>query len=700
MPLIFRVALLATACVALSLLPEAASRIGDPDPYENLAAGSALSHERVMGHPRWVVRGPLLEEGSGLQTQRILFFAASNSWLHLDFGHDVEIAGLLLQAESEAQFVVEMPAGEGSWLTIWSAAPSIGPGLRTRQHEFGSPIRTRALRIRPREGSPLAQTALSGIRVYSSLPADWPRPEGTLAATYAGAFPWFSLEQVEIAKLAFAVCGALLIVALFFLDRRGGPVSLQRAAGAALTALALASSLGWWNFLQLSNENYHRTHRHFSDAYHYYMASKYAPEVGYTNLYRCMLAADAEDGFRSARLAMPQARNLTTNELVPTEEVLAEAELCTTRFAADRWASFKRDQAFFRTRLPPSHWLLLAQDHGYNASPVWTFVGQALGNLGPMSDLHFFLLTSLDTVLLVCMWTLVWTTFGARAGAIAMLFWATNLVGNDHMFSIGAFLRIDWLFLSVVGVCLLKREKPALAGFLLMWAAMSRIFPGFLLVGLGAKILVEAARRRSLVISPPHQRLITGAAAGLVSLMILSTVTGSGVGVWPEFARNTLKHRETVQLQNIGARALVAHIDQPQIRESPRVRIRDVEASYDRPAREILVIALTVLFLPLLLLAVRDEPDWVAAILGLTWLPFATDINNYYWSVTLLCGLLAILKPVVGLGFAALMLAFSGLGIAYPHSGLGLYTWASLALLLFFTGVAAVFAAQAFSPRE
>jgi hypothetical protein len=96
---------------------------------------------------------------------------------------------------------------------------------------------------------------------------------------------------------------------------------------------------------------------------------------------------------------------------------------------------------------------------------------------------------------------------------------------------------------------------------------------------------------------------------------------------------------------------------------------------------------LAILFLPLLLVAVRGQEDWVAAILGLTWLPFITDINNYYWSVTLLFGLLAVRRQLVGIGFAALILVFSSIALVYPHSGVGIYMWGSLALVLFFTAV-------------
>jgi hypothetical protein len=178
-----------------------------------------------------------------------------------------------------------------------------------------------------------------------------------------------------------------------------------------------------------------------------------------------------------------------------------------------------------------------------------------------------------------------------------------------------------------------------------------------------------------------------------VLLVSLSFVASGRATVWTEFIHNTSKHRETPKVQDMGMHSLVAHVDRTEIREQERVTTGDLEASYRSPGRRLMTGVLAVLFLPLLLVAVAGEEDWVAAILGITLLPFVTDISNYYWSVLLVFGFLLVRKEIIGLGFAALTVIFAALGLVYGYSGLGMATWAGLAMMLFFLWVSVLFAA-------
>ena len=64
----------------------------------------------------------------------------------------------------------------------------------------------------------------------------------------------------------------------------------------------------------------------------------------------------------------------------------------------------------------------------------------------------------------------------------------------------GAFLRQDWLAAVGVAVCLLKRKHFGLAGGLIAYATMVRVFPGGFLVGPTVVFL------RHLVERPVHRR--------------------------------------------------------------------------------------------------------------------------------------------------------------------------------------------------
>jgi hypothetical protein len=604
--------------------------------------------------------------------------------IRLDFGESTSIRAVWIQADPDHEYAFEAaPDGADGmvWSPIWRAPSLPGRGLRIREHVLTDAVAARSLRIRPAGGARGDVAAVGAVRVYSEVPDGWPAPPGVSPGSSPLTFPWLSVRGIEVAKVAVALAGALLLL-----------LSAPGSARPWLVIVALASFLGWWNFLQISDHDYRRNGRNYWDVYNYYVAAKYAPEIGYTNLYRCVLAADAEDGFRGLHASRVLSRDLETNRMVPTARILGEMDRCRERFADERWAGFKRDHAWFRARIPANHWLQLPQDHGYNASPAWTLLGGALANLGGMSERQFVLLASIDTLLLVLMWYAVWSAFGGYAACAAVLFWGTNLVAGNG-FTAGAFLRQGWLFLAVVGVCCLKRERRGIAGFLLAWSALLKIFPGFLIVGVALKAVAGMLGRHSLALSVGHRRFAAGVAAGLVAILGLSIFASGDPGVWGRFARNTAKHAATPQFQAVGVHALLLHIDRPDLREGPRVVAADLEASYRRSGPRILSAVLAVLFLPLLLRAVRGEEDWVAAILGLAWLPFVVGITNYYWSIFLLFGLLVVDRRAVGPAFALVLIPLSVLGLVYGVHGLGLFTWGSLVLVLFLLGVTVLYAA-------
>jgi hypothetical protein len=679
--------------IALVVLPELARIAARPDSPGNLAAQASLRSSNTVGVLSWLVRGSVAPEGTSWETARVVVLGDRVGRIQLDFGEPVEIAALALQADHDDEYQVRTSSDAARWTAVWQVPAASGSGLRTRHQELSRPVRARYLDLSnggetPGKTSP--ESVISAIRVYST-PLSEPGV-GLAGAAESAGFPWLGSRAIDVCKVVLGSLGAFLLVLLFVLDRRGSPDRRKRLAKQLLVAVTLVAALGWWDFFQLTGEKYGRVHRNYWDVYHYYLGSKYSNELGYTNLYRCHLAAEVDAGLVGVQLRRPATRDLSTNDLVRTPQVLDEGEQCRERFSSGRWEEFKRDHAWFRSKLPPAIWLHAAEDHGYNASPVFAVLGGMLANLAPMSDLAFVLWISIDTLLLVGMGWLVWSTFGWRASCAAGIFFTTNLVAGNH-FTGGAFLRQDWLFLSLAGVCCLKREKTALAGFLLVYAASLRIFPGFLLVGVALNALTDMLVRRSWVPTEAHRRLAIGALAGGIVLMALSFAVAGRTTVWNEFAANTAKHHRTPQVQNVGLRALVHHIDRADIRERPFVGIMEIKQSYSSPWRPQLAGLLALLFLPLLILAVAAERDWVAAILGITWLPFVTDINNYYWSLLMVFGLLLVRRPVIALGFAPITVVFAALGLGYGYRGLAMFTWSSLALLLFFLWVAILFAA-------
>jgi hypothetical protein len=453
-------------------------------------------------------------------------------------------------------------------------------------------------------------------------------------------------RSVETLKAVIAACAAALMFLDAALRRRGRSDRWRGPRDVGLAVLAVASALGFWNFLQLHYDHW----VHYSDTYHYFVGSKYFPELGYTRLYACAAVADAEAA--PERIAPDRTlRDLGTNRLLTMAEVLEGAAACRARFSAARWADFAGDIAWFRGKVPPARWAAMQRDHGYNPPPAWGLLGGSLANLGPAGDGRILALTLLDPLLLAVMWGCVAWAFGWRSLCAAVIFWGTNLFG-DFGWNGGSFLRQSWLASAVIGICCLRRSRPATGGFLLGVAALLRIFPGVILVALGLRALWSLRQGGS--IAPAHRRIAAGALAALGLIVPLSALHAGGVGAWGDFVENSRLHLATPLKNHVGLRTVLAFDA-----EAVDRRLRDGTASerYDawsaartaqferRRAAYWLAVAA---FVGLLAVSLRHRSDWVAAILGVGLIPIAFELTQYYYVILLVYGLSSRRWPAVG----------------------------------------------------
>ena len=206
---------------------------------------------------------------------------------------------------------------------------------------------------------------------------------------------WISAQTAFAAKLAIALAAAALLVANEALRRSGRDAVLRRTRDALLAALGIAGGLGWWHFAMVPLWN--NVHEH--DAFHYFLAARYFPELGYSQLYRCTLAADLDAGLDPG----PRIRDLDTNRLLPTTTQLDAARACKARFSSERWQAFTSDLDWFRARLTPREWQQIREDHGFNGSPVWLVAGGLLA-AAPGGARALPWLALVDSVLLLAMW--------------------------------------------------------------------------------------------------------------------------------------------------------------------------------------------------------------------------------------------------------------------------------------------------------
>jgi hypothetical protein len=238
----------------------------------------------------------------------------------------------------------------------------------------------------------------------------------------------------------------------------------------------------------------------------------------------------------------------------------------------------------------------MQRDHGYNPPPPWGVLGSRLANLGPAGDFQIRALASIDFALIALMWAGVGWAFGWRALCVAVIYWGTNLFGVFG-WNGGGFLRQMWLVSAIGGLCCLRRNHSAAAGALLTVSALLRIFPGVILVAVGIRAGWGMVRERRIALAPEHRRLLVGCLAAAGVIVPLSLLTYGGVRPWIEFVDNSRT--------DLGTPAFLAF-------------------------------------------AVRDQPDWVAGVLGIGLIPIAFELTNYYYAILLGYGLLCVRWKLAG----------------------------------------------------
>lgn len=293
---------------------------------------------------------------------------------------------------------------------------------------------------------------------------------------------------------------------------------------------------------------------HTADMFHYYIGPKYFKELGYDDQYNAVIVADTEQGNELARA--PFLTDLRTYQNTSREKVLGDANRIRNLFSDQRWTAFKDDIAFFKTltgspRSPGLFFLLM--DHGYNGSPVSTFILGTIANIVPVT--HLRPLAFLDVFLEVAMSALVFRTFGFEMGALFSVYFCVNVL-NPHDYISGSFLRYDWLFYLVVAVCLLERGRHAWSAFFLTLAAMIRIFPLALFFGIGV-IIVEHARATRTV-DKKHKRFVLAAGATAAALILVPAVSLGSITrqPWTEFSEKISLHDKGVYVNHLGLRGI------------------------------------------------------------------------------------------------------------------------------------------------
>jgi hypothetical protein len=550
--------------------------------------------------------------------------------LTIDLGVERTLRALMLQAEHDDVYLVEGSEDGASWTRLALAREVEGPGLRSRPMRLSRPAQVRLLRVSGSGGD--GRFALSGLSAWCQVPEQPPSPPVVVAGSWR--------DTIPAVQLALAVLGLLLFGQGLVLHKLGRPDALRRGRDTALAVLGVLAGLAWWNFGGFHSYGY--VHRW--EQFHYFLGAKYFAELDYTRLYTCVTVADLEEGL-DRQIGTRRVRDMETNRAGPAGTIAADPGRCTQHFTDARWTSFKSDVAWFRAQLPPEVWERIFLDHGYNAPPAWGMLGGTLTRHLPATDGSILALSLLDPALLILTGIAVVWAFGWRTLCVALLWWGTNRMAGFGWTG-GGLLRQDWLLLSVLGICLVRRGHAAGGGMALGYAALLRVFPGLIVVALILQAIARSLRARRVVLEREQLRLLLGVLTSVVVLLPLSAATSGGFAAWGAFVDNARANTRATGVNTVGLMSALCY--DPALRQATfvgttaaatederREAKRDLLTSR-RPVHWLLLAA----FLVLLARAVRDEKAWVSLALGVGLIPVGVFLASYYYSVLLIYGLL------------------------------------------------------------
>ncbi len=687
----------------------------------NLLAGRLPVGAGSHGDAAVATAGAVGPEGALWDSAVAVVLAAPEPRLTWDLGGEVEVRAFVLQADANDSYALSgsLAGREFERLGQLTAVPG-RHGLLMRPLSIAA-RRVRFLRIEPLAGD--GRYSLSELQAFCSMPSLWPPLPPVIDAPRT-IYTYWNDTTSRWWELALALAGLALLVGDQLWDHRrerNGRSAPARWRDRALAMAGLLAALTYFNFGFFHFGSY----IHGWDVFHYYTGAKYFRELGYERLYECVAVADAEEAVLRPRVEARKITNLRTNELEPARDILAHPRRCTSHFSAARWQDFRHDVAWFRDRETPERWGALSTDHGYNATPVWTLTGSLLAGSGPANDRQILLLTLLDPLYFLVLMAVAGWVFGWRGLAVALLVFATFFPCR-FFWTGGAFLRWDWLFYTVAAVACLRRERPLLGGLALGYAALLRIFPGFLAIGPLAGILAHAGPRmwRALASArtagrPPalratlrealaaeptrsHLRFLAGAALAVVLLVPASLAIG-GPDAYRGFIDNSRKHAGTPLTNNMGLRTVLTfradEVGRKLFDEGAADPWKAWKEARLRAWRNVsaLAAALALAFVAVLVRVTRRHPEpWIAAALGTLFIAFVADLTSYYYAFIFVPALLWTYRRRVGILLLALC-AFSTFVSLAPLAGMPTwrdeqYTLISLATLLVFGAILADFA--------
>jgi hypothetical protein len=350
---------------------------------------------------------------------------------------------------------------------------------------------------------------------------------------------WLDWVHMREGGGVLALVTALLLVLLLVVERTLSQRRAGRPLRLTIATLALTTMFAS-GVLTVGSLATIRPHFFdIRDQFLYHLGTRYFDEAGYGKLNHCLIEAAHDAGWKVPRAT----RDLDTNRMIPTQEVLEKA-LCRKRFTDERWRALQSDMVVFHEGLTSwgNSWEALLHDHGFNGTPVLRRVIATSTSFFETTHASLTRLGFLNLIVVfIALFSVLFWVGWRECVACAVILFAYPGDGFIHIASIP---RYFWFASMLVGVSALHRGHFALAGAALTFSASLKIFPVLWLAGplvLFAAALLHRWRSVPWLIGQrvpglaSLTRFVVAASATGIVLFVWSIVDAHGLGNWTEF---------------------------------------------------------------------------------------------------------------------------------------------------------------------
>lgn len=487
-----------------------------------------------MDHPELLTDSWLTPDGRAWDAPEATRMTGIRPVVLWELPEPVRVVAAAIQADHDDTYRLSISEDGEQWTELWSATPTKEPGLRERSTKdidrTARFVRFEAI------GGDNAYSA-SEVRLFCKVTDPFPPRAGVRAALPPSPDATLMM-RLRSAKLILAVVSIfVLLVVMPRVSRK-----LRNSLGGALVALGL---LGWIQFGYFQGKG---ELLHIWDSFHYYAGSKYFPELGYFDLYRCVAKAEREAG-HGAELDRALLRNLEDSRIYPGTWAQRDEGACRATFSPERWEAFRSDVATMRSLFPPvTPFVMVVSDHGFNATPIHAAWLRVFSSIVPPTRAGLLSLAQIDSLALLGALAFVFWGFGVEACAVTALVmglgfvWGYNWVG-------GTFGRLVWIFWLAAGLALVKRDRPFLGAVALSIAGLLRLFPFVFVGGMGIAVLVGWAKSKRL--SDAGRHILAGTAL-TIALGIGVGGAATGFSRYRDFAHMLERHSNTPLTNQMG----------------------------------------------------------------------------------------------------------------------------------------------------